>query len=476
MFKSGASCHQTALIKAIHRSMAVIEFDPQGTILCANTAFLETTGYSAEALIGQHHSLLCSREYAQSADYAAFWARLREGEFVNGRCERLTQAGERLWLEASYNPIHDRRGRVVRVIKIATDITEKVREEQEVSRRLRAINRSMAVIEFTPSGHILTANDNFLATVGYTLDEIVGAHHRIFCGRELAGSAEYRDFWAKLNEGKFMAGQFKRYDHAGRVLWLEATYNPIFDEEGQLYKIIKFASDITERVDRESESIRTACRISADTETEAGAGQRVIDDTVCEIRNMADQISVTSNLLGELAGQTDAITAIVETIRSIASQTNMLSLNAAVEAARAGEHGRGFSVVAHEVRQLAHRTAEAASEISQMIGKLQTLSNDATGSMQNCRGSVDRGVDMARHAGEAIVRISDCTNGLVTAVRNMATTADIDDAHAQQGLQGIVADGIQPQHTAANHGDIGLNGSTVTPMEFGSANPVRLAS
>ncbi|MES1948178.1 methyl-accepting chemotaxis sensory transducer with Pas/Pac sensor [Salinisphaera sp. C84B14] len=169
MFKSEAACHKTALIKAIHRSMAVIEFDPQGKILCANSAFLETTGYDAESIIGQHHSLLCSREYAQSADYAAFWARLREGEFVNGRCERLTQAGERLWLEASYNPIHDRRGRVVRVIKIATDITAKVNEEQEVSRRLRAINRSMAVIEFTPSGQILTANDNFLATVGYTL-------------------------------------------------------------------------------------------------------------------------------------------------------------------------------------------------------------------------------------------------------------------------------------------------------------------
>ncbi|MES1948177.1 methyl-accepting chemotaxis sensory transducer with Pas/Pac sensor [Salinisphaera sp. C84B14] len=294
----------------------------------------------------------------------------------------------------------------------------------------------------------------------------------------MASSAEYRDFWARLNEGKFMAGQFKRYDHAGRVLWLEATYNPIFDEDGQLYKIIKFASDITERVDRESESIRTACRISADTETEAGAGQRVIDDTVCEIRSMADQISVTSNLLGELAGQTDAITVIVETIRSIASQTNMFSLNAAVEAARAGEHGRGFSVVAHEVRQLAHRTAEAASEISEMIGKLQTLSGDATTSMQNCRGSVDRGVDMARHAGEAIVRISDCTNGLVTAVRNMATTANLDDAKALHQGRPCSSSPTQtrPPRAAANHDEISDADAAAKAPGGEESNTVRIAS
>lgn len=427
MFRSKASCGSTPLVEALHRAMAVIEFDPQGTILCANTPFFEATGHSAESLIGHHHSVLCPKSYAESDAYTQFWARLRQGEFINGRCKRLTREGKPLWLEASYNPIRDRQGRVVRVVKIATDITPRVREEQEMDSRLRAIDRSMAVIEFMPDGHILTANQNFLHTVGYSLEEIEGAHHRIFCGKTLSASPEYRAFWAQLNAGEFMSGQFKRFDKQGRTLWLEATYNPIFDDEGQLYKVIKFASNITERVEREAESLRMACRISADTENTAGDGSRIIDETVREIRSIADRVEATSRLLGELTAQAAGITAIVETIQSIASQTNLLSLNAAIEAARAGEHGRGFSVVAHEVRQLARRTAEATSDICGTIDNLQQLSRNATTSMHTCRESVEKGVGMAGNAGEAIVRISACTNNMITAVRNMASSANLND-------------------------------------------------
>ncbi|GHC25684.1 methyl-accepting chemotaxis protein [Kushneria pakistanensis] len=427
MFGTRPSRQREPLINAIHRAMAVIEFDPQGNILCANPTFFEVTGYRAETLIGEHHSVLCPQAYVESVEYGAFWARLRDGEFNSGRCKRLRQDGTPLWLEATYNPIRNRRGKVVRVIKLATDITAQVRQEQEMESRLRAIDRSMAVIEFTPDGHILTANQNFLDTVGYRLEEIEGAHHRIFCGKTLAASPEYRAFWAQLNAGEFMSGQFRRFDRQGRTLWLEATYNPIFDDEGRLYKVIKFASNITERVDRETESLRMACRISADTENTAGEGSRIIDETVREIRSIADRVEATSRLLGELTDQAAGITAIVETIESIASQTNLLSLNAAIEAARAGEHGRGFSVVAHEVRQLARRTAEATSDISGTIGTLQQLSRNATTSMHTCRESVEKGVGMAGNAGEAIVRISACTNDMVTAVRSMASTVDMND-------------------------------------------------
>ncbi|WP_438764846.1 methyl-accepting chemotaxis protein [Kushneria sp. TE3] len=427
MFGTRPPRQREPLVDAIHRAMAVIEFDPQGNIVCANPAFFEATGYSAETLIGQHHSLLCPQAYVESDEYAAFWSRLREGEFNSGRCKRLRRDGAPLWLEATYNPIRNRRGQVVRVIKIATDITVQVRQEQEMGSRLAAIDRSMAVIEFTPDGHILTANQNFLDTVGYTLAEIEGEHHRIFCGRALAESPEYRAFWSQLNAGEFMSGQFKRFDRQGRTLWLEATYNPIFDDDGRLYKVIKFASNITERVDRETESLRMACRISADTETTAGEGSRIIDETVREIRSIADRVEATSRLLNDLTQQAVGITAIVETIRSIASQTNMLSLNAAIEAARAGEHGRGFSVVAHEVRQLARRTAEATSDISGTIDTLQQLSRNANTSMHTCRESVDKGVDMAGNAGEAIVRISACTDDMVNAVRRMASTVELED-------------------------------------------------
>ncbi|ART62747.1 methyl-accepting chemotaxis protein [Kushneria marisflavi] len=425
MFRYTASSRQAPLLDAIHRAMAVIEFDPQGNILCANSAFFEATGYHAEALVGRHHSMLCLREFVESDEYADFWSRLRAGEFISGRCQRVRQDGTPLWLEATYSPIRDRRGQVVRVIKLATDITSQIVEEQEMGSRLRAIDRSMAVIEFTPDGHILTANQNFLDTVGYRLEEIEGKHHRIFCSKTLAASPEYRAFWAQLNAGQFMSGQFKRFDSQGHTLWLEATYNPIFDDEGRLYKVIKFASNITERVERETESLRMACRISADTENTAGDGSRIIDETVREIRSIAERVEATSRLLNDLTAQAAGITAIVETIQSIASQTNLLSLNAAIEAARAGEHGRGFSVVAHEVRQLARRTSEATGDIAGTIERLQKLSCSANTSMHDCQEIVEKGVVMAGNAGEAIVRISDCTNDMIKAVRNMASTVDL---------------------------------------------------
>ncbi|MFC0338187.1 methyl-accepting chemotaxis sensory transducer with Pas/Pac sensor [Kushneria avicenniae] len=432
MFRNTLSSRQVSLADAIHRAMAVIEFDPQGTILCANPAFYKASGYSAETLVGCHHSLLCPRELVESDEYAGFWPRLREGESISGRCKRLRQDGTPLWLEATYHPIPDRHGQVVRVIKIATDITVQVRAEQEMDSRLAAINRSMAVIELTPDGHILTANQNFLDTVGYRLEEIEGEHHRIFCGKALAASPEYRAFWAQLNAGEYVSGQFKRFDRQGRTLWLEATYNPIFDDGGRLYKVIKFASNITERVERETESLRLACRISADTENTADNGSRIIDETVREIRSIADRVEATSRLLNDLTAQAAGITAIVETIQSIAAQTNLLSLNAAIEAARAGEHGRGFSVVAHEVRALARRTAEATSEIAGTVDTLQTLSHSASTSMHTCQESVEKGVGMAGDAGRAIIRISACTSDMVMAVRNMASSTELGDQPCTQ--------------------------------------------
>ncbi|WP_280538751.1 PAS domain-containing methyl-accepting chemotaxis protein [Chromohalobacter sp. 11-W] len=432
--------HQhAAVLNAIHRAMAVIEFSPQGVILSANANFLATTGYQAETLLGQHHRLLCDRELAVSHEYAAFCERLRQGEFIAGRFKRVARDGRPLWLEASYNPITDRHGKVVRVVKTATDISERVRREQDMKSRLNALDRSMAIIEFTPDGHIITANRNFLDTVGYTLQEIEGMHHRIFCARNYAEGQEYRAFWHRLNAGEFMSGQFQRVDKQGHTLWLEASYNPVFDPDGHLYKVVKFATNITDRVTRENESAQMAYRISSTTEASANDGSRIINDTVEEIRRIAEQVASTSQQLATLEQRSTDINKVVESIHDIAEQTNLLALNAAIEAARAGEHGRGFAVVSHEVRQLSLRTSQATQDITATIASLRDLTQEVSSGMQACIGSVDNGVRMAGEAGQAIDKIRSGANDVVSAIQHVASSlpqleADNDLPTALRGM------------------------------------------
>ncbi|MCM5705140.1 methyl-accepting chemotaxis protein [Larsenimonas salina] len=414
--------HLKRLVEAIRRSMAVIEFDEQGTILRANDMFLSTMGFTREALVGKHHSMLCPRAFAESEEYHTLWTRLRAGEFVNGRCKRVTYSGDPIWLEASYNPIRDRHGRVTRVVKFATDISAQVKKDEEIGHLMTAINRSMAVIEFTPEGRILHANQNFLETVGYRLEDIEGQHHRIFCEPRYAASSEYKRFWARLNAGEFMSDQFRRIDSRGNELWLEATYNPVFDDDGNLYKVIKFATDITSRVLRETQGIQMAFEVSENTNTNADRGSSIIENAINEIQQISVQIDQTSSVLDTLNQRVMEVSGIIDTIHSIAEQTTLLSLNAAIEAARAGEHGRGFSVVAHEVRQLAQRSSEATESITATVSNLQALTQSANTSMASCLGRVETGVRLAGEAGEAIMEISNGTHEVVSAIRHMAST------------------------------------------------------
>lgn len=240
--------HQSGIIEALNRSMASIEFSSDGTIIEANDNFLAGMGYQKGELVGQHHRIFCDSEYVSSKQYAEFWQNLGRGEFFSGKIKRVKKSGEIIWLEATYNPVKDANGRVVKVIKFATDITEVTQAENEQRSKMNAIDNAMATIEFNLDGTIITANDNFLAAGGYGLDEVIGQHHRIFCQKELRESQEYVDFWAKLNRGEAIAGQFKRVKKDGSMLWLEATYSPIFSADGSLYKVVKFASDITEEM------------------------------------------------------------------------------------------------------------------------------------------------------------------------------------------------------------------------------------
>ncbi|WP_045122597.1 methyl-accepting chemotaxis protein, partial [Pseudomonas fluorescens] len=410
---------QNGLLEAINRSMAVIEFDLDGVVLKANDNFLKTMGYRAEQVIGQPHRLFCTPEFGRSAQYTELWSRLKNGQFQSGTFERVDSKGQPIWLEANYNPIKDASGRVVKVVKFAMNVTTKVQQESEANAKLQAIDRAMAVIEFNLDGSILTANQNFLTRMGYTLAELKGKHHRLFCRPELVNSSAYEDFWRRLNQGELFQGQFERVDKRGQTVWLEANYNPVYDASGRLCKVVKFATDVTTRVEQHEQDARSASaayHISVETRKVAEQGTQVIQQAASEMREIADDIAQSSTLIAQLGERSEQITAIVNTIRAIADQTNLLALNAAIEAARAGDQGRGFAVVADEVRQLAARTSGSTAEISSMIGLIQSETRQAIKSMEGTRGRAAQGVELADQAGSVILQIRDGASEAVQAV------------------------------------------------------------
>ena len=231
-------------LEALHRSQAIIEFSLDGTIERANDNFLQAVGYSLEEIQGKHHRIFCDPEYAESDEYKNFWDDLRKGEFKAGEFKRFDKSGNTIWIQASYNPIFDFQGNPTGVVKFASDITERKLKAAKSQSQLDAISRSQAVIEFELDGTIVRANENFLAVTGYTLEEIQGQHHRIFCDPGYANSSEYKQFWDDLGKGEFKAGEFKRFDISGNTVWIQASYNPIFDSEGNPTGVVKFASDI----------------------------------------------------------------------------------------------------------------------------------------------------------------------------------------------------------------------------------------
>jgi len=339
---------QTSLLDAIERSMAVIEFDLQGTVLRANDNFFKTMGYRAEQILGQPHRMFCTPAFARSADYNQLWTHLRNGQFQSGTFERVGANGASVWLEASYNPVRDEAGNVIKVVKYAMDVTPRLQAESEANAKLEAIDRAMAMIEFNLDGTIITANGNFLQRMGYSLAQIQGKHHRLFCTPELANSAAYSEFWKRLNQGELFNGQFERVDKHGQVVWLEANYNPVYDASGRLCKVVKFASDVTARVLQhaaDAQSAAQAYHLSLNTQEMAEKGAEVIQKTATGMREIAVDIDTSSQLIAKLGERSQQITAIVNTIRGIADQTNLLALNAAHRSRPRREQGRGFAVI-----------------------------------------------------------------------------------------------------------------------------------
>lgn len=246
-FSLNLSNDAKAVLNALSKSQAIIEFDLNGKILDANDNFCKALGYAKSEVVGKHHRIFVDPEEANSQAYRDFWARLSSGQFDQQQYKRITKSGQPIWIEASYNPVF-RGSKPYKVIKVATDITAKKRKAMDDDGKLAALSRSQAIIEFTPAGDIITANENFCKALGYELAEIVGKHHSMFCEQVYASSPQYKDFWHKLNAGEFQSDEFLRIGKGGTKVYIQATYNPIFDEKGKVIKVVKFATDITGRV------------------------------------------------------------------------------------------------------------------------------------------------------------------------------------------------------------------------------------
>jgi methyl-accepting chemotaxis protein len=417
--KEVAIVDNQSILKAISESMATIQFSLDGTILDANENFLNTVGYSSEEIKGKHHRIFCPKDYAQSIEYGKFWSNLASGNSFSSECLRVDKNGNKIGLEASYCPVKNHQQEVYKIIKIASDITETMDQKNEVQGQIDSLDRAMATIEFDLDGSVITANDNFLHTMGYQLSEIKGNNHRMFCPADFVESENYRLFWQALNRGEFQQGSYQRVHKSGSAVWLEASYSPIFDSHGQLIKVMKMASDVTATTLKRIETGELAFKASVETDDIANEGEKHINQAIDSMNTVKQELHLSADNVGQLSEQSKDISKIVRTIHEIADQTNLLALNAAIEAARAGEDGRGFAVVADEVRLLASRTSASTAEIEKIVQENNRLTQAAVTSIANIQGYSDSSLGLIKQSGETISSINNRTNEMVDIIRKI---------------------------------------------------------
>lgn len=408
-----------AVNEALNRVQAVIEFDLKGKILHANDNFLNAMGYTLEDIRGQHHRIFCEPAYAASAQYKKFWENLAKGVLDRGEYKRIGGDGREVWINASYNPVFDESGKPYKVVKFATDVTASRQQKAEFEGKVNAIDKAQAMIEFDLAGHVLHANDNFLKAIGYSLEEIQGRHHRLFCEESYTASPAYADFWAKLNRGEFDAGRYMRLGKGGRVIWIQATYNPIYDGNGRLHKVVKFATDVTAQVEleesvkrraaedqRKVEALLKTVRLAAEGDLTgevrvegsdpidqlADGIQQMMSDLRSVIGKVVDSASGFSGSSQEIAGRASGVASGAQLLGATVEEMNAsieeltASINSIANNSRSAdqlakdthqEAERGAKAIARsiEAMDLINKSSEDISEIIKVIGEIASQTN-----------------------------------------------------------------------------------------------------
>jgi methyl-accepting chemotaxis protein len=404
---------------SLDSEMLVLQLDPQGRIEMVNGNFESEMLYRAEQLLGRNIEDIVPAHVKTLDFYQRMKGAISRGEHLNGAFRLLRGNGQEAWLRSILQPVKNSEGRIKYFTLHSSDLTRTIETSREHESLIKALMRSTAVIEFALDGTVLTANERFLATLGYRLEQIRGKHHRMFCEPEEANSAGYQAFWDKLRRGEFVAERFKRIDAHGRVVWLEASYNPIFDAHDVLYKVVKFATVITDQVNQElavAEAADVAYNTSLGTDASARKATDVVTQSVSVMRGLEASMQEAAEGIQALDTQSRVIGSIIKTISDIAGQTNLLALNAAIEAARAGEQGRGFAVVADEVRQLASRTSTATEEIARVVQQNEQLAQAAVAIIDTSKRQAEQGLALADETGNVIVEIQDGAKRVVDVV------------------------------------------------------------
>jgi methyl-accepting chemotaxis protein len=413
-----ASLDAQGKIAAIDRAQAVIEFNLDGTIITANDNFLSTVGYGLSEIQRRHHSMFVEPQERDGSAYRDFWARLARGEYQAAEYKRVGKGGKEIWILATYNPILDEAGKPFKVVKFATDVTQQKLKAADSDGQMEAIRKSQAVIEFRMDGNIITANQNFLNTLGYTLDEIRDRHHSMFVDPMERSSAAYGEFWASLNRGVYQAAEYRRIGKGGREVWIQASYNPIFDLNGKPFKVVKYATDITAQAmaRMKAERARSLIESVAAGSEEMNASIREISETMVKSRQTAEaavnQVETADLQAQRLTSAAHAMGGIVGLIGDITGQINLLALNATIESARAGEAGRGFAVVASEVKNLANQAKQATDKISSEIESLNGISGDVVSALVTIKQAIEHVNEFVTSTAAAVEEQSTVTSDM----------------------------------------------------------------